>query len=215
MRSFGLVLALLPLGGCSLAVFDQVRGSGVMKTESRKASGFTSVVGVGSEEIVIQVGKPFAVTVTGDDNIVPLIETKVQGTTLRVGGKSNYSTKKGVRVTVSMPSLASMRLLGSGTMSATGLAAKNLDIVLDGSGRMSATGRVDSLKSELNGSGEIDLTKLGVSSADLVLAGSGRMRADVRDRLDATIAGSGEIVYRGTPKVNQSVTGSGAIRRER
>jgi hypothetical protein len=39
------------------------------------------------------------------------------------------------------------------------------------------------------------------------------MQVNVTRQLDATITGSGDIVYKGTPSVNTSVTGSGKVRR--
>ncbi|HRF60651.1 MAG TPA: head GIN domain-containing protein [Fimbriimonadaceae bacterium] len=209
----GLVLVLTPIVGCNL-VQPHVQGSGVIKSEDRKESGFTGVVGVGSETIEIVVGKHFAVTVRGDDNIVPLIETKVRDSTLHIGGKGNYSTKKGIKVTVSMPALTSLRLAGSGSMTARGIKSQRLDVILDGSGQIRASGAVDRVRSDLNGSGEIDLSNLPALSADLDLAGSGQMRANVKTSLDAVLSGSGQILYSGSPKASTRVTGSGAIRQE-
>jgi hypothetical protein len=49
--------------------------------------------------------------------------------------------------------------------------------------------------------------------ADVAIDGSGELRLAVAQRLRASIAGSGAVLYRGRPQVSQAVSGAGSVSR--
>src|SRR5262249_55011009 len=97
-----LALALL-----AFACGPRVEGSGVAKTEARSVDAFTQVETSAGIHVEVRVGGAASVKVSGDDNIVPLVETGVSGGRLHVGYKSaqNVSTKTPLQVEVVAPSL--------------------------------------------------------------------------------------------------------------
>ena len=54
-----------------------VKGSGVLITEKRELSGFKGVDVGGIFQVEVTAQKDFAVEVSGDDNIVPMVKTYV------------------------------------------------------------------------------------------------------------------------------------------
>src|SRR5436305_15136422 len=68
-------------------MFMSTQGSGVSKTEQRDVKEFRRVELEGSARVRITIGQPQQVTVTGADNIVPLIATTVDGDPLRIAPK--------------------------------------------------------------------------------------------------------------------------------
>jgi Putative auto-transporter adhesin, head GIN domain len=212
----------------------QIIGSGVAKTESRPATGVRNIsLGVHANVEIRQDGTE-GLTITGDDNIVPMIETVVDNGTLKIrwAGKGNYSTRyKDLNIVVNAANIEALTVGGSGMIHAAKLKAGNLratiagsgDIAIDsldatsltaniaGSGDMAVAGRVDSFEVTIAGSGDVAAPKLEARVVKVTVQGSGDADVWATESLTATVAGSGDIIYHGKPQVRQTVAGSGSI----
>ena len=204
--------ATLTVGGCNVSG-PTVVGSGVAKSESREVGEFTRVESAGSANVAIQIGEKQSVVVETDDNILPLIDTKVTGDRLVIGSHESYSTRLGVKVTIVVPALHEARLSGSGSIGVTGLAAQAFEASVTGSGDIHLRGTSDSLNAAIAGSGSIDATELSAGAADAHITGSGNIRIVATKSLGAEISGSGDVRYGGNPaRVEKKVTGSGNVK---
>jgi hypothetical protein len=124
---------------------------------------------------------------------------------------------------------------GSGAMKVVELELEELDAVVSGSGDLYVKNlRVDTAKFTVTGSGDLEVTEGGsVRRLEVNVVGSGDARLDDVDsenaevnvvgsgsasigavglHLEASILGSGDIRYRGEPKIERTVFGSGDIR---
>lgn len=116
-------------------------------------------------------------------------------------------------VGIALPEAPSIRIKGSGDVTLYDLQQSVLDVGIQGSGDITALGRVEHLDAEVAGSGDVDASELVAMSADLSVAGSGDIDAYVTQSVKARVAGSGDIVVRGNPPSrDQSVAGSGDIK---
>jgi hypothetical protein len=70
-----LCLGLITINNCNP---NAIQGSGVSKTESRSVGSFSKIDLSGSPDVEVAVGPATSVSVTADDNIVPIIETTVR-----------------------------------------------------------------------------------------------------------------------------------------
>jgi hypothetical protein len=70
-----------------------VEGSGVEATEARQVAGFESVALKGSGRLIIEQAQAEGLTVTADDNILPLLKGEVQGGELRLGPDSGVDVR--------------------------------------------------------------------------------------------------------------------------
>ncbi|HVY49735.1 MAG TPA: DUF2807 domain-containing protein, partial [Minicystis sp.] len=86
---FALGLAALVSSGACVNVGGTV-GSGHAKTETRSVAAFHAVDLSGSLEAEVKVGAPQKVEITGDDNLVPLVTTSVEGGKLSVQTKGSF-----------------------------------------------------------------------------------------------------------------------------
>jgi hypothetical protein len=162
--------------------------------------------------VTIAVGAAQKVAVTADDNLIRRVTTRVLGDRLVVGTTGSFATKSPMRVEVTVPSLRSLTLSGSGILVAEGVDAKSLDVSLPGSGVLRASGTAGKLRVSLGGSGDAQLAGLAAKDVTAVLGGSGRILVQALDSLDASVSGSGVVMYSGNPQhVTSTVTGSGAI----
>ncbi|MDH3283387.1 MAG: DUF2807 domain-containing protein [Acidobacteriota bacterium] len=207
------LLAEMSLGaGCCVYRMDAIRGSGKIATETREISSFESLVVTGAADVELSIGEPLSLWIEADDNLLPLVTTDVRGERLVVSSRGSYSTRHGVRVRVAAPAVSSVKLAGSGTITIEGLDGGELELTVAGSGDIVVTGEVDSLDASVGGSGDIDGSRLVSRSVRARIAGSGDIDVHATEALTATIAGSGEITYRGDPpSIERSIAGSGSI----
>lgn len=116
-------------------------------------------------------------------------------------------------VGIALPEAPSIRIKGSGDVTLYDLQQAVLDLGIQGSGDITAFGRVDLLDAEVAGSGDVDASELVATSANLSVAGSGDIDAYVSNSVKARVAGSGDIAVRGNPPIrDHSVAGSGDIK---
>jgi hypothetical protein len=215
-----------------------VVGSGRLKIERRAISGFQAISLSGPMKLLLRQGGREAVEVRADDNLMPLIETRVVSDggmrTLQIGGRENasFTTRNEPTVTVDFVALSALSLTGSGDAQGDGLKTDALAISLSGSGnlrlsrldseRLSArlsgsgsaelAGRAAHADIVLDGSGELKAAALEVDTMGLQAAGSGDARVHARKQLAVELSGSGDVAYGGDARLRQSVTGSGRIR---
>ncbi len=202
------VVALLARGGPSRA---GVQGSGVAATQSRVLATFSSLDLAGSNNVTVAVGGRQSVVVHADSNLMRYVTTRVVAGTLVIGTTGSFTTKSPMSVEVRVPSLAAVKLSGSGEISVTGIDAPRLTVTLPGSGALYAGGTVTELEVTLSGSGLAQLGNLVARDVHAVITGSGLIRVTATASLNAAVPGSGAIIYSGNPRVTSSVTGSGTV----
>jgi hypothetical protein len=217
------VLLVLVVAGAAVLLFrhgsfngsssSTVQGSGEAASETRNLAAFSSVELAGSNTVAINVGARQRVVVHADDNLLVRVTTRVLAGHLVIGNTGgSFTTRSPMRVDVDVPSLDSLRLTGSGLITATGIKATNLTVTLLGSGVVRASGITTRLVVTLAGSGDAQLDQLAAGDVQAVVSGSGRILVHPIKSLDASIPGSGTIVYTGNPaQLTSHVTGSGTV----
>lgn len=216
----------------------RVQGSGHLVEERRTLAGFTGVRLVGPVNVELRAADRDGVTVRADDNIAPLIETRVSSgdrPTLEIALKDGVTirTRHAPVVVVEFRALFELVMRGSGdaradriagedfVLSMTGSGDVRIDALevdrfaasLSGSGDLVVAGRADQQAIRIAGSGDVKARRLSSRGAQIAIAGSGDASVNASETLDVTIAGSGDVVYRGTPRITQRIRGSGAVRR--
>lgn len=196
----------------SLTFTDKVEGSGVAATQTRTLPPFTAIDLAGGSSITVHVGAEQAIEVHTDDNLISRIDTDVRDGVLVVSERGDFATDLPLSVDITVPNLDSTRLMGSGTISIEGVQARTFTAEVPGSGTLTVSGTADQLDARLAGSGDMQLGHLAARSVTASVLGSGRLDVKATHTLDASISGSGAIVYGGHPTtLEQSVNGSGAI----
>ena len=190
---------------------DAVRGSGTVISETRNVSGFDRVVLHGSGEVMIDVTGTESITIEAEDNIMPLLSSDIGGGQLDLDVEGRVSPTEPITYTITMKTLTSVEILGSGAVRATNIESPSVSVLISGSGNAEAKGTTGDLEVQISGSGNYDGMDLVASSGIVVISGSGSALVNVTDELDAQISGSGIINYLGAPTVTESITGSGAI----
>ncbi len=190
-----------------------VEGSGVPASETRELPPFGRVELTGSNQVIIHVGAAQSVVVHADDNILDRVTTRVSAGRLLIGNEAGgFTTRSPMRVEVAVPAVDELTLSGSGTIGAEGVDVDEFTIALSGSGAVSASGRAQRVAVELNGSGDVQLQDLVGQEVRATLSGTGRISVNVTESLDASVPGTGSIVYTGNPpQVRKTVNGIGSV----
>jgi hypothetical protein len=192
---------------------SSTQGSGVPVTQTREVDSFTSVELSGSNDVVVRIGESQSVVVKADDNLIDRVTTDVQSGTLIIdNAPGSFSTKSPMSVEVTVPALSALTLTGSGNIVVDDIAAESFRAELPGSGTLTGSGTATRLEVTVSGSGVVHFTELVAKDAQAAVSGSGSIFVTVTERLDASVSGSGAVVYTGDPQdVKSSVTGSGTI----
>jgi hypothetical protein len=219
LRVLAVVLAVVAAAAVVMARFTDetgspVRGSGVPTVDVRRVPPFTALELAGTNAVTVRIGAVRAVSVRGDDNLVPLVTTEVKDGTLVVGGRGSYATKTPLRITVVTPTLRSVALTGTGAVAVEGVRGDAFTADLAGAGSVSAAGAVRRLRVTLDGTGAALLQRLRAANVVASVSGAGSVQVHPTESLVARVEGSGSIVYGGNPpKVTRRVEGTGAITR--
>lgn len=202
------VISIL-ISSCALT---GIIGSGNGISESRELGDYTSVKLKTAADVNITVGESNTFSISGDDNIIDLVTTKIEDGQLVIDQSSQFHTNIGVIITISIPSISSIELDGAGDIDVTGVNTPNMKIDLDGAGDISVSGTTDHLDAELDGAGDMNLYSLISTTAKVEVDGAGSIKVYATETLDATINGAGDIKYKGSCRlINSEVNGAGDI----
>jgi hypothetical protein len=212
-----LILALAVL--CApVAHAETIAGSGRPTTESRAASGFRGVALSVPGRVDLVQGATESVSLTADDNVLPLIETVVEDGVLQIRWRDrsrriDVSTRTPIRVAVKARAIESIAVAGSGDVVASALSTASLKVSLSGSGHVQLAGKAERMDANLSGAGGMKAGDFQIQRGSISISGSGDAVVQARSSLRVSIAGSGDVGYYGDPAVEKSVAGTGAVRR--
>ena len=208
-----------------------ISGEGELIKESRKITNFNNIVLNISAHVTILVADTNSLTLVSQENIVENIEIKNKNDKLIIQSDRILKSDKPIAILITCTSLRGIELNGSGkiiiinqystskvnfTINGSGkiethLNATEIKSKINGSGEMNFSGEVQRLKIQINGSGKINAQELSASLCDIDIHGSGKAYLSVKDNLDISIVGSGDVIYAGEPIIKSSVTGKGKI----
>jgi Putative auto-transporter adhesin, head GIN domain len=203
------VVVLLARGGSRSS---GVQGSGIEATQSRVLPRFSRLDLAGSTNVTVVAGGRQSVVVHADSNLIRHVTTRVVAGTLVIWTTGSFTTRTPMSVQVSVPSLTAATLSGSGEIFVSRIEAPRLTVTLPGSGTLYASGTATQLDVTLGGSGLAQLNGLAARNVHAVVSGSGLIRVTATASLNATVSGTGAIIYSGNPpQVTRNVTGTGAV----
>ena len=200
--------AIAVIAGCSP---PGIKGDGVVTATNRPIADFSTLKADGAYQIKWSSGKP-AITISTDQNLLPLITTSVTGDTLHIDRQENLRPTKGITINVSSVSLKEVQLNGAVSFTASNVSGSDLKLESNGASSINVEGSVTNLEANFSGAGSLDAQALQTKTAKVSLSGACSADVTVTESLDASISGAGVITYGGNPKtVEKNVSGVGKI----
>jgi hypothetical protein len=197
LRLLPALLALASLSACDTFV----AGNGVFREETRVVDPFDGLdIGFGIETTVTAGAATRSVVISGDENVIQYIDTRVEGGILvtRLSGTGDFSSVHPVRLVISTPELASVRAFGDARVDVIGAAApafavegvERSVVTLAGAGGAS-------LSVVLDGGARLDAHGYPVDTADLTLAGASRAHVHADGDVTGTAEGQSVVEVEG------------------
>ena len=177
LRLTALLLSMTLLAACGPS------GSGNIVSEDRDVGAFDSIEVSGgiALRLTADSGATAAVTVNYDDNIIDLIATEVDGSTLKIESKGSYTTTGGEDRFVEVSVANLQRLTASG----------GADVIGNGS--------VGVLDLRASGGANVDLSLLPAGEMTLEASGGANVVVNVMDAITGSASGGANVVVEGDP----------------
>lgn len=235
----GAVATLTAFGVAFAAHAASTTGSGRLAAETREITGFSAIALRGSIDLVVRQGTREAVQVSAEDNLLPLLQTTLEGSdgqrTLRIQWKNGESVRstRPVLVTVDLIRLSALSAAGSGAITVEPLKTPSLSLAISGSsdarlrqldaeqftlsiagsGDVQAAGKAARFEVSIAGSGDVRARELVADDVSVSIAGSGDASVHATKTLAVSIAGSGDVDHTGGASLTRNrIAGSGTIR---
>ena len=231
MKKIKLLLIIFIIILVNLSVFS-LKGSGTLKSETRNLTAFHSIKLNCNANLKITQGPTQKVEVKIDDNLLDSLKTEVNRGELTIALVGIITNITQIDIEIVMENIDNLTVNGAGNIELMNNAkTENLNLFINGSGtiklRIDANfifskvfgsgiitlfGSTKNEEVEINGSGEVSALNLITDSLKATLGGSGICRVNVNNLIDLKINLGGELEYKGTPKIEAKVTGSGSIK---
>ena len=203
------------IGGKSAGSADSglVVGNGWLVSRTVPVTGaFHGIDLAGLFEAEVTCGKTVAVTLVADENLQPLFTATVGDGILHVRFTTPVETKAKMPLKISLPALDLLQLSGGDTVRVAEVKGPRFQLIHEGTGAVTVTGKVDAFVCTVSGVGEVDAGKLACSSAEVTVSGVGGVTCRPATKLQATLSGIGGIRCLTRPAtVAKKTTGLGEV----
>jgi hypothetical protein len=232
LKSTVLLFILTLSFGTSYA--QKVKGNGKIINKTRNVGSFDAVGVSGSFDVFLVAGDEGKLDISVEENLESYLITEVNNGTLKIKWKNgvNIRTSSKTTVTVHFKSINSLAMAGSGdiigkdkikgnsldvAVAGSGdikvdMDVEQLEAAVSGSGDIELSGKATDFEAAVSGSGDVDAYDLKTEKAELKISGSGSIKVSVEKEIVARVSGSGNIKYKGQPRIEDiKVSGSGNV----
>jgi hypothetical protein len=207
----GAVLSVVLLAGCTIYVSDSLVGNGVATTSTRTVDTFNEIELTGAARLEITIGALQPITLTGDENLLPLIKTEVASGKLTISSTEGYIAQTPLVIRIAVPDVTKLTLTGGGAVSLSGLQNSALSVLVIGAGELDLAGQTDQFTLSITGAGEVDALSLVAKAVNVSVTGAGDASVQASETLNVLIEGFGVVSYRGNPVVTPHISGLGSL----
>lgn len=206
-----------------------VRGNGNVTEEVRQVGEFDQIDVSRGMNVYITQGSPAKVVVIADNNLHEVIETRVEGHTLKVFVNENVRWAKEKKVMVTVEKLSAVKTSsGSNAWSQNQIMSEDLELRASSGANLTMEVNAKSLNADCSSGANIKLSglakeaeleassganligdELKVDNCRMKTSSGANVSATVNEKLDARASSGGNVVYYGEPKSTDVSTSSG------
>lgn len=200
-----------------------LRGSGRLVSKSFDFKDFDKVSFEDFDgKIEVEIGKPFSIHVTIDDNLEPLLRVEKDGAEnhLKLWLENNkngrlYLEDTNIKIKVSLPESSVISHRGNSDMKIWGIVGRYFRLEHTGNGNIVLEGQIDELDIKKSGNGDVNAKKLMTKVAKVKSYGNGDVAINSMISLHASGAGNGNILQFGQGKIEamSGIMGNGEVRK--
>lgn len=194
-----------------------IEGSGtITQRESNLSTPVTTIQISGSAELFLSQGDDNTLSISAEENIIDLLEQKIDGNELILGVKPNVVFKTHRPIVYKLIVADPQKLIVSGTANVTIDRLKGASFTCDISGSGDVKIQAGEVKQQhviISGSGDYKAANLKSQTAQINISGTGDAVIHADKSLAVSISGCGECGYYGNPSISKSIRGSGSLRK--
>jgi Putative auto-transporter adhesin, head GIN domain len=190
-------------------------GSGRFVTEVRPVEGLNSIAVSGAGHAIVARGDVESLEVTAEDNILPLVDTRVVNGRLMLGmlPGSGSTSSHGITYRIVVRDLREIVGSGSSQIDLPGIVARQLLVFLSGASTLTASGSIERLEITLSGASRCRVPELSARAVVATLSGASVAFVRVSDSLVVTASGASVLEYLGNPTVQAHTSSEAIVRR--
>ena len=170
----------------------QVKGNGNLASEMRKLSNFKAIeISIGYDKILVNCGQEPSIHISGDENILPLITTRISKGILKIESDSTFKTNSDSEMIIYVKSIKDFTFDGVGKPVIHNLNEDKLNCNINGVGSCELKGKVESFYVSVNGVGSVNARQLIADDVVASLNGVGSVKLYAKKSLNASVNGIG------------------------
>ena len=178
----------------------QVKGNGNFVSEIRELSKFKAIeIAIGYDKIIVNCDGEPSLHISGDENILPLITTRISKGILRIESDSTFETKADSEIIINVKSLKEFTFDGVGETVIQNVNSEKFTCKINGVGSCDLNGKVKSFNIYVNGVGSVNAKQLIADDVVASLNGVGSVKLYAKNSLNASVNGIGGLTYFGNP----------------
>jgi len=205
-RSLLIACLALALPACKKKPEASLKGSGVGTTKARPIGTFSRLRISGSLEFDVSVGKVLPLEITGDDNLISHVTARLEGDLLSLGVDAKLKQKQPLRVRVGTERLESVSVSVGAKGKVIGVKAEAFAVEAGGGAKLAVQGTSRDLKVTTRSAARVDLRDLSAAKGNVTAADASTVELGYLEELEVKQTGLSRVLYRGEPKLTQSVT---------
>lgn len=211
---------LLLIGLTGTAQNKPLKGSGVVINQTFNYENFDKIAIQDLHgKIQVELGKPYAVAVSIDDNLNNLLRVSNNNGELKMeleGNENNrmYIEATDINIKISMPELTGLKHFANSDISIIGISGQALVIKGGGNGDIILSGKVEELNIEKAGNGDLKAGELIAAKVIVQKSGNGDVFINSPNSFIANGSGNGDVVNQneGRSGPGSGIDGNGEIR---
>ncbi len=178
----------------------QVKGNGNLSSEMRELSKFKAIeIAIGYDKILVNCGEEPSLHISGDENILPLITTRISKGILKIESDSTFETKADSEIIINVKSLKEFTFDGVGETVIQNVNSEKFTCNINGVGSCELNGKVESFYVLVNGVASVNARQLIADDVVANLNGVGSVKLYAKNSLNASVNGIGGLTYFGNP----------------
>jgi hypothetical protein len=208
-RMLGAMLALSTalVAGC-------VVGEGPVVSETREVRTFDRIEAGSGIHVSMRIGLTQDLEVRGQENVLGAITTDVEGGTLKIEARDDFTSVEPVTVTIVALALAGISMSGGAQATIEGLDATSLEIDIRGGARATVIGAAATVELSADGGAVAELGDLAAAMMTIDVSGGASAIVQASESITGTASGGSTLAVRGDADVDVLTSGGSEVTRE-
>jgi hypothetical protein len=186
-------------------------------------------------DVTVQQGSAFSIRAQGDRRDLSDIELILRGTTLAIHYKNSGRRQYTTYLAITLPILYGADFSGAVNARITGfsdpvsrfdlslsgasivqlqLNSDELYVWLTGASNLRVIGSGTRIEASVSGASELTAFDYPVDQVKLTVSGASQAKVSAAQLLEVSASGASEVLYRGSPQIEQDVTGASSVKKD-